>query len=83
MLETMIPDTNNRIWKELIKGQKTVSFDFLAANILTQRIRTLYNGEPSEENLQNYTRQLRELFIRNSELPHVKKDIDKLRHMGI
>lgn len=83
MLGTMIPDINNRIWKELITGQKIISFDFLAANILTRRVRDLYTSEPSEENLQSLTRQLRELFVRNSELPSVKNDMDKISHRVI
>ena len=81
MSRTVIPATSNRIWKELINGQRTISFEFLAANILIRHIQDLYAGEPSEENLQMYTLQLRELFVRNTELLSVKKDICKINNM--
>jgi hypothetical protein len=78
MLGTTIPGIRDHIWKEIITGKETIGFEFLAANILTRRIRELYINEPSVENLQRYTLQLRELFVRNSEIPSAKKDIDKI-----
>ena len=81
MLSSIVPDTSNRIWRNLIKGQETINFEFLAANILIRNIQGLFASEPSEENLKMYTQQLRELFVRNSELPSVKKDIDKISNM--
>lgn len=81
MLGTTIPGIRDHIWKEIVTGQKTIGFEFLAANILTQRIRELYINEPSDENLQTYILQLRELFVRNSELASVKKDICKINNM--
>ena len=78
MLGTIIPDTSNAIWGKIITIQETISFEFLAANILTRRIQDLYASKPSEENLQKYTMQLRELFVSNSELPSVKNDIKKI-----
>jgi hypothetical protein len=81
MLGTTIPSVRDHIWKEIVTGQKTIGFEFLAANILIQRIRELYINEPSDENLQTYILQLRELFVRNSELASVKKDICKINNM--
>ena len=81
MLGTTIPGIRDHIWKEIVTGKKTIGFEFLAANILTQRIRELYINEPSDENLQTYILQLRELFVRNSELASVKKDICKINNM--
>lgn len=81
MLGTVIPDAGNRIWKEIISGESIISFEFLAANILTARIRHLYLCEPSKANLHRLASQLRELFVRNSELPSVKKDICKISNM--
>ncbi len=81
MLGTTIPGVRDHIWKEIITGKKTIGFEFLAANILTRRIRELYINEPSVENLQRYILQLRELFVRNSEIPSAKKDIDKITNM--
>lgn len=81
MLGTTIPSVRDHIWKEIITGKKTIGFEFLAANILTRRIRELYINEPSVENLQRYILQLRELFVRNSEIPSAKKDIDKITNM--
>lgn len=81
MLGTTIPGIRDHIWKEIVTGQKTIGFEFLAANILIQRIRELYINEPSDENLQTYILQLRELFVRNSELASVKKDICKINNM--
>ncbi len=81
MLGTTIPGVRDHIWKEIVTGQKTIGFEFLAANILTRRIRELYISEPSVENLQIYILQLRELFVRNSELASVKKDICKINNM--
>lgn len=76
-----IPGTSNHIWEKLINGQERISFEFLAANILIRNIQNLLASEPSEENLQMYTLQLRELFVRNSELSSVKKDIDTISNM--
>jgi hypothetical protein len=81
MLGTTIPGVRDHIWKEIITGKETIGFEFLAANILTRRIRELYINEPSVENLQRYILQLRELFVRNSEMPSAQKDIDKITNM--
>jgi hypothetical protein len=81
MLGTTIPGVRDHIWKEIITGKETIGFEFLAANILTRRIRELYINEPSVENLQRYILQLRELFVRNSEIPSAQKDIDKITNM--
>ena len=81
MLGTTIPGVRDHIWKEIITGKETIGFEFLAANILTRRIRELYINEPSVENLQRYILQLRELFVRNLEIPSAKKDIDKITNM--
>jgi hypothetical protein len=81
MLGTTIPGVRDHIWKEIITGKETIGFEFLAANILTRRIRELYINEPSVENLQRYILQLRELFVRNSEKPSAQKDIDKITNM--
>ena len=81
MLGTTIPGVRDHIWKEIVTGQKTIGFEFLAANILIRRIRELYISEPNDENLQMYILQLRELFVRNSELASVKKDICKINNM--
>jgi hypothetical protein len=81
MLGTTIPGVRDHIWKEIITGKETIGFEFLAANILTRRIRELYINEPSVENLQRYILQLRKLFVRNSEIPSAQKDIDKITNM--
>ena len=81
MSGAVIPDAENCIWREIIAGEKTINFEFLAANILTARVRHLYLSEPNKTNLNRLTLQLRELFVRNSELPSVKKDLYKISNM--
>jgi hypothetical protein len=81
MSTAMIPDVSNGIWEKIINGQETISFEFMAANILTRHIQGLYASEADKEHLQSYTKQLRELFTRNSELPSVKNDLYKISKM--
>lgn len=81
MVESNLPDINSDVWEEIINGRKAISFDFLAANILTQHFQDLYANGANKEDLQIYALQLRELFVRNSELPSVKNDIYKINRM--
>ena len=79
MLDINLPDINDHVWTDIINGQRTINFDFLAANILTRHMQELYAGDPSQENLKKCTMRLRELFSRNTELLSVQKDIDKIK----
>ncbi|MBW2505350.1 MAG: hypothetical protein JRE16_12390 [Deltaproteobacteria bacterium] len=70
---------NECVLEEIINGARSVNFEFLAANILTQHIQSLYAEEPSEENLRRYRDRLKKLLVENADLPSVQNDLAKIQ----
>lgn len=65
-----IPDSK---WNDLVLGKSNYEFKFLATKILLSRLQRQATNDPA--NLQKYSRELRELFSKNINLPSVQSDL--------
>lgn len=74
-------DIKDKVLKKIIDGRLSLSFEFLAANILVKHVQHLYSNEPNEDKLQAYCCRLRALLTQNANLPSVKKDLAKINSL--
>lgn len=77
-----VPETTDRAIMDIIKGKHSMSFEFMAANVLVKRAQNIYAKEPSEENLHEGCKLLKKLLTQNFRLPSVQTDLAKIQTMG-
>lgn len=68
-------DFSNPIWGNLIQNKIKVNLNFLAAKILLARYQRTNNVENSTSDFEVARREIFDLYLKNKELPNVKKDI--------
>lgn len=66
------------IWSDIITGKVKFDFEFLAAKILQSTLTRSFAKDPTAGNLEKCAKDLRELFIQNSDLPKVQNDLRKI-----
>lgn len=67
------------VWQQIITGQVTIEFEFLAARILQGTLARSYHQRPTAERLERCARELRELFLQNAVLPAAQNDLRRIR----
>ena len=70
------------IWSDIITGKVKCDFEFLAAKILQSTLTRSFAKDPTAGNLEKCARDLRELFMQNSDLPKVQNDLRKVFGFG-
>jgi hypothetical protein len=73
-----VSPTVEPIWRDIVSGKVRVDFEFLAANILQSTLARTYAKDPTAEKLGKCSRDLRDLFFQNAELPAVRRDLRKV-----
>lgn len=71
-----LPSRNNPVWADIISGQKSVGFEFLALKIFLMTAKTKLKNDPAI--LPQLVNDLYELFEKNQHLPAVQKDLQKI-----
>jgi hypothetical protein len=68
-----VPASNNPVWKELISGQKNVTFTFLATKLLLFRLQMETRKNPGI--MDKSITELRDLFQKHVNLESVQRDL--------
>lgn len=68
-------DFKNAVWNNLVLNKIQVNLNFLAAKILLGRWQVSLKNNYSNEDLEKAKREIFDLYMKNKELPNVKKDI--------
>lgn len=69
-------DVKNPIWKQIVTGQKKVPIGFLAGKILLSRL--LIDVKNAPEKAGTAAQELFDLYLKNQQLPSVKRDLTML-----
>ncbi len=77
-----IPVATDPVWKEVITGQRTCKFEFLGLQMLAKRLNLQFSLNPAPEALEESTRELRQMFVKNANLPKVQRDLKKIFAKG-
>jgi len=67
------------IWLQIISGQATIDFEFLAARILQGSLIRSFHQRPTADRLERCARELRELFMKNASIPAARNDLLKIQ----
>jgi len=73
-----LPPVTDRRWRDVIVGNVTYDFDFLALQFFFGRIRMQLARDSSEANIMKYIGELHVLLTKNAHLTNAKRDIAKI-----
>ena len=73
-----IPEARDPVWADVMSGKKEIAFSFLAIKILLSRLKSSVQLDSSSDNIEKCAGELRQLLIKNSHLPKVQSDIEKI-----
>ncbi len=73
-----VPPVTDQIWKDILLGDKKFKFEFLGLKILLGRLMNQIRKNPSQENIDECAAELHNLFAKNTRLPRVKRDLQKI-----
>ncbi len=71
----IFPDESDPRWVRAIAGQESFKFGLLATKILLGRLTILYEMDPSPETTQKSVVELRDYFMRNTDVPKAMADL--------
>ncbi len=74
----ILPPLHHPVWEELVTGEKTVEFEFLATKIFLGRARMVLFTDKSPESMHSLTRELRGIFEENLTHPAIERDLELL-----
>jgi hypothetical protein len=74
----VVPVSTHPGWKNLLNGKKQCDFEFLAAKMTMGRLKILIQDHPDESTMQQSVEELREVFVKNINLPKVQRDLKKI-----
>lgn len=77
-----LPPASHPIWRQIVSGEKSPDFEFLATKIFLGRARLQLARDSSPDTLAVLSDQLRALFEKNSSHPMVLRDAEQLRQEG-
>ena len=66
------------IWRDIVSGRIQIEFDRFAARILHSTLARKFAQDPTPACLEKCATDLRELFLRNAELPASQNDLKKI-----
>ena len=78
-----LPSEQDPIWKELICGGNQYQFDFLGTKIILGRLNLRYRQNQSPQETEKSVQELRAFFEKNSHLPKVQTDLQKVFGVGV
>jgi len=73
-----VPPASDPRWSDIVSGKEMPDFGFLAVRILVGTIGRKLAKDQSGANLEKCTRELREFFAQNADLPPVQEDLKKI-----
>lgn len=68
-------DFKNVVWNDLVLNKIQVNLNFLAGKILLGRWQVALKNNYSGQDLEKAKREIFDLYLKNKDLPNVKKDI--------
>lgn len=68
-------DFKNPVWRDLVLGAVQVNLNYLAAKIMLSRWQVSIKNTPSAITVETAAREIFNLYLKDKELPSVKKDI--------
>ncbi len=74
----LIPSEDHKAWREIITGSVKYDFECLAVKITLGRLNLTMMTDPSPAKLQSCASQLREVFVRNQQLPSIQNDLKQI-----
>ena len=74
-----LPSIEHPVWRQLVTGEKTCEFEFLAIQIFLGRAHMVLSMEDTPENVLSLSRELRGIFEENINHPVIVRDMTKLR----
>ncbi|MCF2140726.1 MAG: hypothetical protein K9W44_11785 [Candidatus Lokiarchaeota archaeon] len=77
-MNDQIPPATNEKWQALILGLDYKNFEFFPVKLLLARLQLKVKQDPSEENVLQCSKELRQLFVKNQHIPKAKRDLDKI-----
>ncbi len=73
-----LPGEQHPSWRKLIDSQGQYQFEFLATKIILFRLNLIYRRNQSPQQMENCVHELWTFFERNSNLPKVQNDLEKI-----
>lgn len=71
-----VPDISHPAWRKLITREVQVDLSFMAAKMLLMRLSA--NVGSSSDGMYKAVDELHNLYAKNSDLPNVQKDLEKI-----
>ena len=79
----VVPSSSSPEWKQLVTGKKQCDFEFLAARMTMGRLRLMIDSNPNNAAaIQQSIDEIREVFVKNINLPKVQRDLGKVFTQG-
>lgn len=72
-----LPPPSSAIWTDLVRGTSSIQLEFLAAKILLSRLQIEIKRDPGSGMLRRCTDELYQLYNKNTDLPAVRRDLEK------
>lgn len=76
----ILPPLHHPIWQELVTGEKSITFEFLAIKIFLGRAQMVLFSDHTPETMRSLTKELRRIFENNLTHPAIERDIARLLH---
>ncbi|NCC50716.1 MAG: hypothetical protein EOM20_05810 [Spartobacteria bacterium] len=73
-----VPGAEHVAWKDVVTCRVRHDFEFLAAKIFMGRIILQLQDDSSPEAVARMASELRELFVKNIQLPLVQRDVNRI-----
>lgn len=73
-----VPPDFHPKWRDIVSGKVKFEFEFLAAKILLGTMTRTLAKDPTPTRLEKCTGEFRELFAKNTEIPSVRRDLERI-----
>jgi hypothetical protein len=73
-----IPPVSHPAWKNIVSGEESYQFEFLATNLLLGYLALQVKRNSSLEVVQKCAQELHDIFVRNADLGSVQRDLIKI-----
>ncbi len=70
-----VPPQSHPVWSDIVTGKKKFQFEFLATNLVLGFLTVQVKNDPSPQRIQRCAQQLRDIFVRNSQVLSVQSDL--------
>jgi hypothetical protein len=73
-----VPPVSHPAWKNIVSGKEKYQFEFLATNLLLGYLTLQVKKDASPQVVQKCAQELHDIFVRNTDLASVERDITKI-----